>query len=221
LETKRPLIVAVLPIRTIKDIDKVDEIKGVDFIELRLDYMYAPSSLDPSMLVGNKSKIIVTIRETSEGGMKRVNHGWKVMFLNKLHKLGIIYDVEASFLQRYNVPYEDKIVSVHYMDKLPSKEEVLKLISKYAEKAFSVKIAVKAYKGYKEFLSSLLEIGYDNISVMPMTEDPIERLAFALIGSKLIYCYVLEPTAPGQLHYKSLIKILNSIFKESSSNSEF
>jgi 3-dehydroquinate dehydratase-1 len=220
LRIKRPLIVASLPIRTIKDLDLVDNIEGVDFIELRLDYMEAPSSLDPDMLVKKRSKVIVTIREVSEGGMKNVDPVWKAMYLKKLHELGIMYDIEVSFLQKYNIPYEGKIVSMHYIDKIPSKEEVLNVISKYADKAFSVKIAIKAYKGYKELLSFLLGMEYENISVMPIAVDPIERLAFSLMGSKLIYGYVYEPTAAGQLHYKSLIRILNSIFAELSSFKE-
>ena len=210
MRARRPLVVASLPVRTTKDLDTVNDIKGADFVELRLDYMESPTLLDPEILIKYRSKIIVTIREVSEGGIRAVDASLKATYLRKLYDMGLMYDVEASYLQKYDIPYEEKIVSVHYIDRIPSKEETIKIISKYVDKAYSVKIAVKAYRGYKELLSYLLDTGYENISVMPIGVDPIERLAYSLLGSNLVYGYVYEPTAPGQLHYKALI-IFNSI----------
>ncbi|MFZ8822699.1 MAG: type I 3-dehydroquinate dehydratase [Desulfurococcales archaeon] len=211
MRIRRPLIVASLPIRTTADLDLINDVKEADFIELRLDYMENPASLDLEKLIKYRSKIIVTIREVSEGGVRAVDALWKSMYLKKLYDLGIMYDVEASYLQRYQVPYEGMIVSVHYINSLPSREEIIETITRYADKVYSVKIAVKAFKGYRTLLSSLLDIGYENLTFMPIATDPIERLAFSLLGSKLIYGYVSEPTAPGQLHYRDLIRIFNCI----------
>ncbi len=212
MRIRRPLIVASLPIRTTADLDLINDIKETDFIELRLDYMENPALIDPEKFVKYRSKVIVTIREASEGGVRVVDASWKSMYLKKLYDLGIMYDVEASYLRRYEVPYEGMIVSVHYIDRLPSREEIIEIITRYADKAYSVKIAVKAFKGYRTLLSSLLDMGYNNLSLMPIATDPIERLAFGLLGSKLIYGYVSEPTAPGQFHYRDLIRIFNCIF---------
>ncbi|MEM4969984.1 MAG: type I 3-dehydroquinate dehydratase [Sulfolobales archaeon] len=215
---KKPLVVASLPIRTTADLDLIDGIEEADFIELRLDYMENPTLLDPERLAKYRSKIIVTIRETSEGGVRAVDAVWKSRYLKRLYELGIMYDVEASYLKRYDVPYEGRIVSIHYINRLPTTEEVMEAITRYVDKAYSVKIAVKAFKGYRALLSSLLDIGYENLSLMPIAADPMERLAFGILGSKLIYGYVSEPTAPGQLHYKDLIRILNCIFTIKSEN---
>ncbi|MEM1610575.1 MAG: type I 3-dehydroquinate dehydratase [Sulfolobales archaeon] len=218
MRIKKPLVVASLPIRTTADLDLIDSIEEADFIELRLDYMQNPTLLDPERLAKYRSKIIVTIRETSEGGVRAVDAMWKSRYLKRLYELGIMYDVEASYLGRYDVPYEGRIVSIHYINRLPTMEEVMEAITKYVDKAYTVKIAVKAFKGYRALLSSLLDIGYENLSLMPIAADPMERLAFSLLGSKLIYGYVSEPTAPGQLHYRDLIRILNCIFTIESEN---
>lgn len=209
--TKKPIIVASLPVRRVEDIEIIEEIDEVDLVELRLDYLEKPLSIDPELLLPFKEKIIITIREVSEGGIKRVDEEEKVKYFKGLNELGIMYDVETSILAKYDVPYRGKIVSAHYIDKLPSKSEVMSLASKYCGEAFSVKIAVKAIRGYKELLSSLLELGYDNISVMPLGSEPLERIAFTILGSKLLYGYITEPTAPGQMHYKRLLKILKCI----------
>ncbi|WP_054845075.1 hypothetical protein [Sulfuracidifex tepidarius] len=63
-------------------------------------------------------------------------------------------------------------------------------------------------QGYKGLLSSLLDI-YPKIAVMPMGVNPMERIAFSILGSQLIYSSVDEPTAPGQMKYIEVRHILN------------
>jgi len=122
----------------------------------------------------------------------------------------IRYDVEIAFLEKYDVPYENSIVSMHIFGDPPKLDYLHRQIMRYLDKVFAVKMASKPFSGYKSYLAKLLELG-SNIAVMPMSIDPIERIGFALLGSKLIYGYVDEPTVPGQSHYRKLREMLNPI----------
>lgn len=206
--SRRPLVVASMPVRSRSDVVKARDIKGPDYVELRLDYMRNLEDVPPDVLALIGRPIIATLRDVAEGGVTYISPEVKVAYLKRLHDLGVMYDVEASFLESHDVAYEEKIVSAHYLDRIPAEKEVLEIVERYADSAFCVKIAVPARPGYKSLLSRVLDLGYDNVAVMPIGSDPWERLAFALLGSKLVYSYVDEPTAPGQMRYGDLLKVL-------------
>ena len=210
----RPLIVASLPIYKEDDLHKARKIREADMIELRLDYSPKLVSLSTikECLGDLKDKLILTVRDVSEGGVNKINDEEKAKFLKEANKEGFIYDVEASFLERFPVPFEDKIVSAHYFNELPSYEEVENIVKKYLPSARFVKIAVMGKGEYKTLLSSLLK--FDKIVVLPMGVDPLERIAFGILGSKLIYTFVEAQTAPGQMHYSKAFEILSCLYKD-------
>ncbi len=202
----RPLIVASLPVISPGDISRVKDIDA-DLVELRLDY--SREFPRPQDLLPYHDRILVTLRDREEGGQGNFTDDFKETFLNELAKLGILYDVEASFLSRRRVQFREKVVSAHYFHRLPSREEVDRLFSTYRE-AFTVKIAVSNQPGYREILSYIST--KPGSTFMPMSPDPLERLAISLLGSKLLYTYVDSPTATGQLHYLEAKRILNCLF---------
>lgn len=199
------LVVASLPIRSFEDIQKVEKLNDADLIELRLDYM---TSLPPvEMLEKYKGKIIVTIRDPSEGGVNYIDENVKAEYLKELHKRNILYDVEARFAKKYKIPTEGKIVSAHYFTFVPTYDEVYNLVREFLPSAWIIKVAVIGKPGYRELLSKLLDL--EKVAVMPMGVNPLERIAFSLLGSKLIYTHVGEETAKGQLYYKTAKEILS------------
>lgn len=218
MRVKKPLIVASLPIMSVDDLERVKHIRDADLIELRLDYLRNPLSIDPRDLAQYRDRIIITIRETSEGGVNSVDGRRKAEYLERLYELGVLYDVEASFIEKYSVPYKGKIVSAHYMDQMPPLEHLEALVNRYAREALILKIALIASRGYRGVLARLLDMGYDNIAVMPLGSDPsvsMDRIALSLMGSRLLYGYVDKPTAPGQMHYREAIDIINCIMGKS------
>lgn len=206
---RRPLVVASIPIKSPRDIEIALGIEDADYVELRLDYYRDPESIDYTVLSGRR--VIATLREIDEGGINRFSPEFKKNLIKLWRNLGILYDVEASFIERYGVEYNGSIVSIHILEKPVDLNKVLRRVERYIDRALVVKIAVAPFKGYKSFLSRLLELG-DNIAVMPMGADPVERIAFALLGSRLVYGYVTEPTAKGQIHYRKIVEILNKIY---------
>ncbi len=210
----RPLIVASLPIYNEDDLTKVRKIKGADLIELRLDYSPRLISIDSinSKLGDLKDKLILTIRDVSEGGVNKIDDKEKAKYLENANNEGFIYDVEASFLEKFSVPFKDKIVSAHYFNELPNYEKVEEIVKKYLPMARFVKIAAIGKGEYKELLTKLLK--FDKVAVLPMGVNPLERIAFGILGSKLIYTFVESQTAPGQMHYSKAFEILSCLYKE-------
>lgn len=202
----RPFIVASKPIINIDDLYSALSIDDADFIELRVDYMDNPLEINYELL--KNRRVIVTLREFSEGGAKPHNPDTKIKLIKTLRNLGILYDVEISFIEKFSVEYDNAIVSMHCIGIQPNINEVLEKVIRYKDRAFIVKIVVEPFPRYKTFLMQILELS-NNIAALPMSVDPLERIAFALLGSKLIYGYIDKPTAKGQIHYKQLKELLD------------
>jgi 3-dehydroquinate dehydratase-1 len=202
-------LVIALPVRSLEDLKLVPTLDS-DLVELRLDYLKKPEDFDLSLIEDIKDRVIVTVRDPSEGGVKEVDEDWKASLYKKLHDMGVLYDVEARFLRkRKDIPFEGKIVSAHFFDRVPSIKEVEEIFKGF-EEAWIKKLAVTAREGYKELLAHFARKGF---AVMPMGSDPIERIAFAILGSELIYASLdkgLE-TAPGQMSYKKVKEILSCL----------
>lgn len=202
-------LVIALPVRSLEDIKLVPTLNS-DLVELRLDYLKKPEDFDLSLIQDIKDRVIVTVRDPSEGGVKEVDEDWKASLYKKLHDMGVLYDVEARFLRkRKDIPFEGKIVSAHFFDRVPSIKEVEEIFKGF-EGAWIKKLAVTAREGYKELLAHFARKGF---AVMLMVLDPIERIAFAILGSELIYASLdkgLE-TVPGQMSYKKVKEILSCL----------
>lgn len=205
----RPFIVASKPILNAHDVLNAASIDDADFVELRVDYMDNPLEIDYSLLMNRK--IIVTLREFSEGGAKLHDPETKIKLLNILKNLGILYDVEISFIEKFGVEYNNAIVSMHFIGSKPNLDYVVERVLRYKDRAFIIKIVVEPFPGYREFLVRILDLG-NNIAAFPMSVDPLERIAYALLGSRLVYGYIDVPTAKGQIHYKQLKRLIDSIF---------
>ncbi len=201
----RPLIVLSLPYGNVNDfIDKVD------FIEIRLDYKKNLKLEDIDDFLKYKDKMIITIRDISEGGIFPINDETKIKIYKKLNDYGIIYDVEESFLKKYDLPYENNIVSAHYFHSLPSFNEILEKFKKY-NNLFSAKLAVKNFPGYKSLLIKFLEI-IENPTAIPLGANWYERIGFSLLGSKLLYVYDKIQTGMGQPKLEDTINIFKYMF---------
>ena len=203
-------VVTALPIRNLSEVEKVKRIDS-DYVELRLDYLSELPSVEEFIekVKEFKDRIIVTIRDVSEGGVNYVEEERKVRFYKALFDEGFIYDVEARFLKKHEVPVEGKIVSLHYFESLPTFEEVKELFYPYANRAL-LKLAVVGIGKYRQLLIRVLE-EFPNVAVMPMKVNPVERIAYSILGSRLLYAHSGEETAQGQMYYKDAMRILSEL----------
>ncbi|AFZ69902.1 3-dehydroquinate dehydratase [Caldisphaera lagunensis DSM 15908] len=203
----RPLIVLSLPYGNIDEY-----VNKTDLIEIRLDYKKNLSVDDIDNFLKFKDKIIITIRDINEGGIFPIKEETKIRIYKKLYDYGIIYDLEQRFLEKYDLPYENKIVSVHYLNNLPSFNEILEKFKKYND-LFTAKLAVRNIKGYKSILIKFLEV-IENATAIPLGANWYERVAFSLLGSKLLYVYDKIQTGEGQPKLEDAMNIMKNIFKQ-------
>lgn len=221
MKLSKPLLIAALPLSGAVEIEEViRKVRAatdsglVDLVELRVDYMDNPAEFDYGQIKGEK--VLVTLRDFSEGGARRHPDNLKLRLLKFLDELGILYDVEMRFIENYGdaVNYEGKVVSYHNFDttRRITFEELRDKVGRYLDGALIVKIATVPFPGYRSLLMSVLEMG-DNIAVMPMSSNPQERIAFTLLGSKILFCYLESPTALGQVRCNDARLILDTINK--------
>jgi len=211
----RPLIIAALPVKHVRDIEKMHEVSNiVDLVELRVDYMEDPLALNYESL--EKEKVLITLRDADEGGFIKHPDEIKLRLLKYLNELGMLYDVEMRFVEKYNnkVNYEDKIVSYHVFNssQLLDLSTLRAKAREYLDKVLIFKVATVTFPGYRSYLTSILELG-DNVAVMPMSPSAKERIAFAFLGSKMLFCCIDTPTAQGQIRCNHVKEILNTIDK--------
>ncbi|BCU69460.1 type I 3-dehydroquinate dehydratase [Stygiolobus caldivivus] len=203
-------VVVALPVRTISGVQmRIKSLVDADYVELRLDYMNSLPQVEElaESIKEFKRKTIVTIRDINEGGVNYIKEEEKANFYKILYDYGLIYDVEVRFLKKFRVPYEDMIVSLHYFNSLPTYDEVREAFTPFSSKSL-VKLAVVGTGKYKQLLTRVLE-DFPNSAVMPMKVNPIERIAFSILGSKLLYAHSGEETAQGQMYYKDAKNILS------------
>jgi|ECHnycMinimDraft_1075156.scaffolds.fasta_scaffold00129_5 3-dehydroquinate dehydratase-1 len=206
-------LIASLPFRSLNDLNGIEEVQ-VDLIELRMDYSDNLDSGVLEKLIRFRDKILITVRDPVEGGVRGFTDDEKSSFLKLANDLGFLYDVEASFLRRAPVPYEGKVVSSHYLSSLPSLTQVKRELDPYYHRAAYIKVAVLSRPGYKGLLASLLDV-YERIAVMPLGAQGLDRIAFTILGSKLLYTHLGTPTAQGQLSLaeaKRVLDMLNSVY---------
>jgi len=102
------------------------------------------------------------------------------------------------------------VVSSHYLSSLPSLTQVKRELDPYYHRAAYIKVAVLSRPGYKGLLASLLDV-YDRIAIMPLGAQGLDRIAFTILGSKLLYTHLGTPTAQGQLSLAEAKRVLDML----------
>ena len=193
----KPLIVGSLPITDVSDLRRVPS-DECDLTELRLDYLKELNTGILEGLVAIKDKIILTVRDKKEGGVQSIDREIKTGFLKSAMEMGFLIDVEIEFLRENRIDYTGMIVSRHFLEEGPDYGTLEDIARIYSRKAGFVKIVTPASMVSHRNLIKLLG-KYDNLAVMETGGDPMSRILYSILGSRLIYCYITQPTAQGQL----------------------
>jgi len=205
----KPLIVLSVPFKGAETSLSSLNAPEADLVELRLDYADTLNLDLLGRLEDFKRKLLLTVRDVQEGGVRPIPPEAKRSFLVRAIDKGFTCDVEAHFARNYGVPHEGQIVSFHSLQRTPTLDELKRELYDFRETL--LKIVVPAKGGYRSLLTGALEI-FPNCAVMPYGGDPLERIAFSLLGSKLIYAFSKEKTAEGQLELKRARKLVEALF---------
>lgn len=175
--------------------DRID----TDRVELRLDYLSSPCDIDLDALEGKKNRLILTLRDVSEGGAQQLDHGRKKAFLDEAVRRGFLVDVEATFAEEHDFNCRGQIVSRHYLDTDPDYSVLVEFAEKYRDVSYITKVALRSSESSRNLIARLLS-EYENLAVMEVDGEESSRLLFSVLGSRLLYCHVGNKTSPGQMN---------------------
>ena len=177
-----------------------------------MDYLPDMEEIEPSIFKEFRNRLILTIRDPIEGGRNSVDTKKREQFLRTAIEDGFLVDIEISNLNSMALDYSGQILSRHYLKEDPTYEELESLANEYGNKCRYLKIALRRNENSSQKLISLLN-RHHNLVVMEVDGDPVSRIVYSLLGSRLIYCHVGEKTSPGQISCQSASRIFDLLEK--------
>ncbi|MCS6770748.1 MAG: type I 3-dehydroquinate dehydratase [Kiritimatiellae bacterium] len=195
-----------------------------DLVELRADYLEAPRAVIPLLSAPRQVPVILTIRHAREGGR------WDGLETERME----LYRAILPCVDAVDVEIDSEIIapiareaaersicvigSYHNFSETPGADLLRAKMAKGIELgARVVKVATwSARESDVETLEALLR-GPAMCPIAAMGMGPLgvqSRLRLALAGSCLIYGFLDEPTAPGQLHAGEWVRRLRESLPE-------
>ncbi len=233
LTSKKFLIACPIPTKNVDlAIEQAEKAigEGADLVEFRVDYLI---TLDSSECIDAILRIvkefnhpkIITMREKAEGGFKEISPLVKLKILNMLERKTSTYvDIELEFYKKYGkniktTEYDGLIISKHYFYERPTERELIVTISKASEIPGVDIVKIASIVTNENDLLELLKVltlrkdTKPYIAIFPMSNVQIYRLIPPLLGSKLVFCSLVELTAPGQIPLEMCIVFRDLIEK--------
>ena len=195
-------------VATISNPDEITLAGRADLIEIRLD-LYDFTAENIRKLVGKKG-VIATFRRVAEGGKYRGSDSERIRRLKEFAE-----GCRAEFVDLENdlpdqaFDFNCQIIeSYHNFTETPEYSELKGIVE--SARGDIVKIATmgRSKRDVLKIVRLLTE--YDNVVSFLMGKNySFTRLFSAFLGSPLVYCYVGEPKAPGQIHLDDAYRIVN------------
>lgn len=189
-------------VATVSSLEELLSAKEADLIELRLDL-----GKFEEIPVG---RYIVTCRRKSEGGRFEGNEEERIeklrSFANEARAefVDLEFDLQDALFKEFDCGI---IESYHNFSETPNYEFLKDLVEGRRGDYFKIATLGKSSEDWRKIAKLLME--FDNLIAFLMGEKfKFTRIASALLGSPLIYCYVGEKKAPGQLELGEAISVL-------------
>lgn len=190
-----------------------------DIVELRADLLEPSTDLVRLLQLPRKVPLLLTLRHQREGGRwngpapERISRYQSALGLVDAVDIELLSDEFAEVAALTNRAGIPLIASYHNFESTPPADHLRELISQAAERgADIVKLATwTAAIQDVDTLEALLKDNYScPLAVMGMGPLGVEsRLRLVLAGSCLVYGFLDEPTAPGQLSADEWVKRLS------------
>ena len=201
------------------------ERNGADMVEVRLDYFDEdPKDVIKRVRDETDLPIIATLRWKEEGGRFTGSEGErKRKIINLLPAVDYV-DIELrakslkEVVEKTSELGKKTIVSIHHFDNCPDLAEMEKEITEAMGVGDIAKLAVEVSSG--EELTRLANLAVRISSKKPEKEfcllgmgefGRLSRILLPGLGSSMVYCSVVESTAPGQLSLEEMRLVLDVI----------
>ena len=220
-----PRIVAAYTDKTPLNAIQRAERQGLDIAEARIDQfeMFDQSYVLEQLSRFTSTPVIATIRTESEGGKWRLTESERLALFRAAVFRADAFDVELSssrilggVIEAAHSVRKPVIVSWHDFVTTPEYEILLKQTDKAKSTgADLIKIAttVTEPEHVRTLARLVIERAGQNIAVTGMGSDGLlTRLCFPALGSLMTYCFLDQPTGPGQLHFDDTFRQLRLLY---------
>ena len=191
----------------IKKVDFLSE-KGVNFFEIRIDYLKNPSvKLINSLFKNLDVSTIVTNRISSEGGLFKGSEKERINLLIEASKYSDYTDIELNTSEKYRADVinsaNKSIISFHDFEKTPSIDFLLNVVKQELELGDIAKFAVmpNSMNDTVTVMEVLRE--YPNTVAISMGDfGKYTRIMAPIFGAPFTFASYDDGTAPGQLSFE-------------------
>ncbi len=186
--------------------------KGVDLVEVRLDTLLAkgvaPDLIQESM-AARTTPTLLTLRTREEGGAFNWRSRQRVLFFLKFIPFADAVDLELTNIPRLGRVLRavrrlkrDLIISSHSLKRKLTPLRLRRLLQQFRKtRAHVYKIVglARRRRDLRVLAEPLLNQSHMRLAIM--ASGPLataSRISLPALGSRLVYVYLDEPTAPGQ-----------------------
>lgn len=186
--------------------------EGVDLVEVRLDILLAkgvsPDRIQEAM-AGRTAPALLTLRTREEGGVFNWRSRQRVLFFLKFIPFADAVDLELTNIPRLGRVLRavrrlkrDLIISSHSLKRKLTPLRLNRLLQQFRKTRANVYKIVglsRRRRDLRVLAEPLLKQSHMRLAIMgsgPLAAA--SRLSLPALGSRLIYVYLDEPTAPGQ-----------------------
>ncbi|NDC79879.1 MAG: type I 3-dehydroquinate dehydratase [Verrucomicrobia bacterium] len=202
--------------------------KGIDLMEIRLDILLSkgvsPDRIQEA-LAGRTAPVLLTLRTREEGGAFNWRSRQRVLFFLKFIPFADAVDLELINIPRLGRVLRavrrlkrDLVISSHSLKRKLTPLRLRRILLQFRKtRAHVYKVVglARRRRDLRVLAEPLLNQSHMRLAIM--ASGPLasaSRLSLPALGSRLIYVYLDEPTAPGQPSHKTVFSVgdLRSLF---------
>lgn len=186
--------------------------EGVDLLEIRLDVLLSkgvsPDRIQESMADRN-APVLLTLRTREEGGTFNWRSRQRVLFFLKFIPFADAVDLELTNLPRLGRVLRavrrlkrDLVISTHSLKRKLTPLRLRRLLVQFRKtraQVYKIVGLARRRRDLRVLAEPLLSQSHMRLALMgsgPLAAA--SRISLPALGSRLIYVYLDEPTAPGQ-----------------------
>jgi 3-dehydroquinate dehydratase-1 len=190
---------------------------GADLLELRIDFMDNPSSVDIKSIIREIDfPLIATNRKNDEGGFFKGSESERTKILLEAAKYADIVDIELStdneYLKKILDTANSTIISYHDFKKTPTANKLLEIVKKEKELGDIAKFAVMPRKMSDTLIVlDVLSMVDNTVGISMGKLGSYTRVIAPLFGSPITFASIKNASAPGQLDIQTTNDILSKL----------
>jgi len=190
---------------------------GADLLELRIDFMDNPSSVDIKSIIREIDfPLIATNRKNDEGGFFKGSESERTKILLEAAKYADIVDIELStddeYLKKILDTANSTIISYHDFKKTPTADKLLEIVKKEKELGDIAKFAVMPQKMSDTLIVlDVLSMVDNTVGISMGKLGSYTRVIAPLFGSPITFASIKNASAPGQLDIQTTNDILSKL----------